>query len=155
MFKSKTIYLIFFLIFLITVLLIIEKSNGSPSSNNKTQLEIQTISPQITQQNPQVNTFSIISTTTSSTPINVSASIEIIFSKPVANESLDLKISPEETILPLFDSNMTLLTIKPANVWKYNTSYSIKISPQTKSGENQPLDKVYEFNFKTIPYSGI
>lgn len=153
--KPKTIYLIFFLVFLIIVLLIILlfKKNG-PKTQVQSQIPVQSEIPVSTQTVPTYK-FSIISTNITLNPIGVADAVEILFSEPVNNESLNLTLSPEESILPLFNDNLTTLTIKPTSTWLYDTSYIIRVSSQTKSAKDQNLDKNYEFTFKTIPFSGI
>ena len=149
---SKTILLIFILILLIFILLGVQllfKKNAE-----KDQPLPSAPIPVFIKPSPAPK-FSITSTNISSELINVIDSIEITFNRPVDNETLALKITPEENILPLFDSSLTKLSIKPVNVWNYNTSYTIIISAQTKSEDNNSLDKNYEFTFKTIPYYGI
>lgn len=141
--KSKTVYLIIFLITLIIIIIVVQilrnpNQFGSP----------------IPPPSPSPN-LRILLTNISNQPIKVNENITIRFNKKVNNETLVLQITPEEEILPLFNPSLNQLTIEPINTWKYDTSYTIKVLKTTKSADNNPLDKDYEFNFKTEPYTGI
>ncbi|MDD5147391.1 MAG: Ig-like domain-containing protein [Candidatus Daviesbacteria bacterium] len=150
--QSKTIYLIFALIGLVVLVMLVQvlkfSEKPNPNPNNK-------VSPQPIIEFTPPPKFKIVSTNISSQPVEVNEAVKITFDRPVDNEGLALEISPKEEVVILFNSSLTELSIKPANAWDYNTSYTITIPKSIRAQDNQFLDKDYEFSFQTEPRMGI
>lgn len=154
MIKTKTFLLIFFLIVILALILFVRVRKPPPTP--KIVPEPTAIAtPKPTSQLIPTSFFTIMSTNISGQTVGVTELIKIRFSEPVSGDNLFVKITPESKFLLLFDPSRTELTISPSDAWAFDTSYNIKILKITTSTDNQPLDKDYEFNFKTIPYSGI
>ncbi|MCR4306217.1 MAG: Ig-like domain-containing protein [Candidatus Daviesbacteria bacterium] len=148
--QSKTIYLVFALLGIVILIILVQVIRFSEAPKSKTDQNIEPIDQFI----PPAK-FKITSTNISDQPFEVDKDIRLIFEQPVDNESLNIKISPEEKVVFLFNSNLTELTITPTNAWDFNTRYTIKVSKSTKSQKQEYLDKDYEFYFETRPYGGI
>lgn len=148
--QSKTTYLVFALLGVVILIMLVQvvkfsSPNPRPSEN--------TTAP-VTQSTP-APAFHINSTNITSQPMAVNEPITITFDRPVNNEKLALQITPKEKVVPLFNSDLTMLTIKPLNTWSFDTRYSIKVLKSTESQDNQFLDKDYEFAFQTKSFVGI
>ena len=144
--KNKTTLLIITLIIILILILVAQVLLPRKGENI-----LPSASP--TTQNEKNNEFKIISMPTTQL-IRVTDSVKIIFNKPVNSESITLEILPQVNILPLFDSTLTELTIEPAQIWDFDKTYIIRVLKSTKSKDNIPLDKDYEFTFTTKSYSG-
>lgn len=151
--KSKTVYLIFFLIFLVIVLVAVQifktrKDQGRPEQGETGQAEK-------VQQAEQKPDFKIISSSPSDKPIGVTTPFKIKFSKPVALVSVIYEIKPQEQVTISLDSTGTEVVFEHIQAWNFDTIYTIKLLKSTISSDFVPLDKDYEFTFKTASYSGI
>lgn len=104
---------------------------------------------------PQVDKFRSTSGPAGRQPISVAEGVNITFSKPVALGGLQIAITPEVVFTTEFSDNFKQMTIQPVPLWKYDTTYIVKISKETRSADNQTLDKDYTFTFRVLPFSGI
>ncbi len=149
--QPKTVYLVFALLGLVVIIMLVqivkfsEKPNSEPNRQAAPSVAQFTSSPK----------FQILSTSLTNEPVKVNQPVVITFNQPVNNQKLALEISPKVEILPLFSSDLTELTIKPLNVWSFDTHYTIKVLQSTQAQDNQFLDKDYEFSFQTQVYIGI
>lgn len=149
--QTKTVYLVFALIAIVVLIMVVQTFKSSEKVNIEPK---KATSEPIIQFTPPKQ-FTIASTNITDQTIQVSGGIKITFNKPVNNESLALKITPKTELSLLFNSDLTELTIKPAEVWNFDTRYTIKIAKSTRSQDNHLLDKNYEFSFQTQKFVGI
>ncbi len=87
--------------------------------------------------------------------VDVGESFQIKFNEAVDYNKIDIIVEPDHGFNLILDDSLTTLTIKPLAVWSFDTNYKIIITNKTKSQKDVPLDKDYEFNFKTIKYGGL
>lgn len=149
--QSKTAYLVFALLGIVILIMLIQVFKFSqvptPTSNQGTPAPVIRFAPP-----PRLH---VVSTNITNQPVAVSGAVAVTFDRPINNEKLALEITPKEKILPLFNSDLTTLTIRPLDTWKFNTSYTIKVLKSTQSQDSQFLDKDYEFSFQTEQFVGI
>lgn len=152
MIKSKTVYLVLFLIFLLIIVIIVQINQDpifwvqQPVTNSNGQVKETPKKP---------NQFKILSTSLSDKPLGITEPIIIRFDKNASPFSVIYEINPTEEIKisPSFDPKEII--IEPTGAWNFDTSYQLKILKTTRSLDYSELDKEYNYTFKTVPYSGI
>lgn len=143
MYKSKTVYLIFFLIFLVMVLVAVQILKTPKGQVEKVQ------------QVEQKTDFRIISSSALDKPIGVTTAFKIKFSKPVALVSVIYEIEPQEQVTISLDSTGTEVAFEHIQAWNFDTIYTITISKDTTSLDGLTLGEDKKFTFQTVKYTGI
>src|SRR3989344_428434 len=147
--KSKTIFLLIFLIFVLIVIFVLK--------NNAQEAELNNPPEQINKLNEtppsQIEIFRLISTNLNDRDIGINESIKIEFNKPVSSEFIYV-IEPQINV-KIIIGNDNEIVIEPVDAWVFDTNYTLKILKSTLSTTYQTLDKEYIYTFQTPPYSGI
>lgn len=155
MFKSKTV-LIFTIILLalVAILFVFLRLIPAPPKQSLPVPGI-SITPPLTPYLTPKQIFLIKSTNLSDQVLQTGQIIKIDFNQNIALKNIQLQLTPNEEINLSIDPMGQSLLISPKNTWGIDTSYSLKILKTTTSVNNQFLDKQYEYQFKTPPYTGI
>ncbi len=142
--KSKTIYLLIFLVIILIGLLALKNLplRKQPGPTTETTINSE---PYLT----------ITSVNLSDQPFSITEPILITFSRPVEEKTMKILLIPQTPATIQFDSSKTQLIIDPQDAWNFNTNYQLSISKEAKSQAGLSLDKDYIYAFKTIGYSGI
>lgn len=149
--KTKTIYLLLALILILILIIIIKSQTSNKPDQIQPVVQFNTAVPTSTSQETG---FEIVSTSINDQIMSINGSITVMFNKPVSS-NLILTIQPETKVEINPGANPNEFIINPVDTWAFSSTYTLTISNETLSFNNEPLNKNYVYTFKTPTYTGI
>ena len=149
--KSKTVYLLLFLIFVLIIILLV-RSNSQKSSQHEPTRPVEQTIPLPTS---DLSGFKLVSTSLTNQTIGITEPIRLQFNQPISAENIVFTFQPEKEITSIIGINPSEIILDPVDGWGFSITYTLKILQSSKSSSNQALDRDYVYIFKTPPYSGI
>lgn len=87
--------------------------------------------------------------------IGLTENIEVYFSRPVSENFITVKISPDTPVNLYYSFDKQTLQIQPFQAWKFNTDYTVRLTGSLNQEDFTLLDKEYFFDFKTEGLKGM